>query len=85
MEPTLQESLNNIFGIASPRSTHSPADIGQSTLVTPQPKSLKNLIAEADRQFSAAQEELKRGNWAGYGEAMKRVERLLGELRNSAE
>jgi uncharacterized protein len=81
MEPTLKESLGKIFGETA---AGSKKPIEAQPLVeneTGRPRDLKSLIAEADNQFSSAQEELKRGNWAGYGEAMKRVEQLLGELK----
>ena len=35
-------------------------------------------------QFEIGQAELKRGNWAGYGNAMREVEQLLSELGKAA-
>jgi len=90
MEATLEKSLSQIFGglkaseSAAADGTGTKATSGENISIAQQAeasKDVKSLIAETDRQYTLGQEELKRGNWAGYGEAMKRVERLLGELK----
>ena len=77
MEENLEKSLNSIFGQAL-------SQYQQKTAETPGPNvpqtDMKGLIAEASRQFDAGQQELRRGNWAGYGTAMQKVEQLLKEL-----
>jgi hypothetical protein len=84
MEPTLEKSLSLIFGGAA-----APAEKGQQAAEQPaaqQPaKDLQGLIAEAGRQFERGQEELRRGNWQGYGEAMKQVERILREMKKNVK
>jgi hypothetical protein len=86
MEPTLEKSLMQIFGGA--RNDTNSVDTSLPATrnnVSPLSTDMKSLAAEADRQFSMGQEELKRGNWAGYGEAMKKVERLLGEMKGKSK
>ena len=86
MEATLEESLLRIFG-GSPApataTTEETAPVLQPGTSKPV-SDVNQLIAEANRQFTIGQEELKRGNWSGYGEAMKKVEQLLGELGKRA-
>jgi hypothetical protein len=79
MESTLEKSLSVIFGGSlKPRQDQEPER------VKAQEPSIRDLISDADRQFTKGQDELKRGNWAGYGEAMKKVEALLREIRAKA-
>ncbi len=78
MEATLEKSLNFIFGRAiEPVQKVSDAPLTAGTV--PQ-NDLKSLVAEAGRQYETAQEELKRGNWAGYGAAMEKVKQAIKNL-----
>ncbi|MBN1979902.1 MAG: UPF0182 family protein [Chitinivibrionales bacterium] len=80
MESTLDKSLMIIFG-GVPQPTEQPVIASKQEAPTPGTDgSIKQLISEANRQFLTAQQELKQGNWAGYGEAMKNVQKLLEEL-----
>jgi uncharacterized protein len=80
MEPTLEKSLSQIFGGTKFASGENSSIVQKAEESS---KDVKSIIAEAGRQYNLGQEELKRGNWAGYGEAMKRVEQLLGELKKT--
>ncbi|MBN1128825.1 MAG: UPF0182 family protein [Chitinispirillaceae bacterium] len=84
MEQTLEISLSRIFGTAAPVK---PGKKGALSVTedTAGKVDVRMLITEADRHFTVGQEELRKGNWAGYGEAMKKVERILGELKKTAE
>jgi uncharacterized protein len=81
MEPTLEASLNAIFG-----KSIIPIDNGNNMELSTKNESpsnnLKTLISEANEQFEYAQAEIRRGNWNGYGEAMKKVEQILKEMGN---
>jgi uncharacterized membrane protein (UPF0182 family) len=82
MEPTLEKSLLQIFGGAKNATVSNDASSSSAGAeASPPSTDIKGIAAEANRQFTLGQEELKRGNWAGYGEAMKKVEKLLGELK----
>jgi uncharacterized membrane protein (UPF0182 family) len=87
MESTLEKSLLQIFGSADKITgaesvSEKAAGIDAAYKA---PDNIKTLAAEADRQFRLGQEELRRGNWAGYGEAMKKVEALIGEIQTKAK
>ena len=43
----------------------------------------KELARQALGHFSRAQELLRQGDWAGYGEELKKVEALLRETKKS--
>jgi flagellin-specific chaperone FliS len=45
------------------------------------PASIAELAAEANRHFENARRALQAGNWAQYGEDMKRVEEILAEIQ----
>jgi uncharacterized membrane protein (UPF0182 family) len=80
MEETLDQALQSIFGaqpVAAPRAPQ-PA----SAVVLPPPvKGDPSLSRQALDHFQRSQELLKQGNWAGYGEELKKVEALLKEMQ----
>lgn len=74
MEPTLKEALQNIFGPAKREET-TP---GKGT----ESRSPAQLAQEASKIYDQAMEHLKSGDWAGYGESLKELKRILDELNN---
>ncbi len=82
MEETLQQSLDAIFGVPRQNAEVQLANAQTTFLNAPPDKQadIKRLIAEANKQFEKAQDELTKKNWAGYGAAMGEVQRLLKEL-----
>jgi uncharacterized membrane protein (UPF0182 family) len=79
MEETLEQSLQKIFGA-------KPAREPTQLTSAPPPQAMKDdqpLARRALDHFQRSQEFLKQGNWAGYGEEMKKVESLLREMQNS--
>jgi len=79
MEPTLDLALERIFGegiggeqVPSPEDVQPPAE--------GIPTSNRELINEANRLFNEAQDRLKNGDWAGYGNSMKELEDVLKKL-----
>jgi len=92
MEETLEHSLARLFGgpgrgaaVASPRP---PAPGAAGTAATDRapglPAGLRELTARAAEQFARAQEMLRQGNWAAYGEQMRGLEQTLKTLRDQA-
>jgi hypothetical protein len=75
MEENLEKSLNAIFG-----NSFEPLQKNVASQAAAPQIDIKGLISEASRQFENAQTELKRGNWAGYGAALQKVEQLLKDL-----
>lgn len=74
MDQTLEGALQKIFGGRVP--TPAPAQAG----VTPRPTGIKDLAAEASRTFERMMQLQRQGDWAGYGEQMKKLEGLLKEM-----
>jgi uncharacterized membrane protein (UPF0182 family) len=75
MEETLEQSLQRIFGgkpAPAPAQLVGPAEA---------PKADGDLARQALERFQRAQELLREGNWAGYGDELKKVEALLREMQ----
>ncbi len=79
MDETLEASLAKLVGAGMP-ARPAAVEAAQSA----QPSGNKNLIDQAWQQYGRAQEFLRQGNFAGYGEEMKRLEGTLNSLRNQA-
>lgn len=81
MEPTLEMALQRVFGdigadIRPPVSPDPGDDLG-----TPVPDAtFQQLIERANHYYEDAQNKQRQGDWAGYGEAIKQLERALKEL-----
>ena len=78
MEETLEQSLQRIFG-----GKPSPQPVHQPVVATQQLTTEKELARQALGHFSRAQELLRQGDWAGYGEELKKVEGMLREMQKS--
>jgi uncharacterized membrane protein (UPF0182 family) len=74
MEETLEQSLERIFGGRSAQARVPEAREAVSKE--------KTLAKQAAEHFARAQESLRQGNWAAFGEELKRVESLLKELES---
>ena len=77
MEETLEQSLDRIFG-----SRIASAQAKAETAAPQAAGAVRNLAREALDHFSRAQESLRQGNWAAFGDELKRVEGLLKEMEN---
>ena len=78
MADTLAGALQVIFGTQTPAPAASPQPPSQAA--TGSPGNLSELIKEANRLYSEAQDRLKQGDWAGYGENLKKLEQVLQEM-----
>jgi len=88
MEETLDEALEAIFGEAAPDAgrQEQPEEPVQPTEPGELPEegpaeSMEELIASANELFERAQEALRTGNWAEYGEHLARLEEVLNRLQ----
>ncbi len=83
MQPTLAASLTEIFGAAPPSAgTGTPVTTPGTTVPTgPVSARVKSLIAQANRQFQAAQAALKAGDFSGYGAQIKALSSTLKSLQ----
>ena len=71
MEPTLAQSLNAIY--AGLPAQELPATPGM-------PAELAELAKLAQEHYTKAQDYLKEGDWAGWGEELQKMEEVLGQL-----
>ncbi|MGI6702538.1 MAG: UPF0182 family protein [Clostridia bacterium] len=93
MEETLDEALAAIFGKAGPGTRPPGIPEGQEEPGMPgEPtgpgeasegtgESLEHLIRSANHLFEEAQEALKNGNWAQYGQYLQRLEEVLKAMQ----
>ena len=80
MEETLDQALQQIFGgKPAGESPQAPAAAATAAPV----KGDQSIARQALEHFQRSQELLKQGNWAGYGEELKRVENLLKEMQKN--
>ena len=91
MGETLEKALADMFpggGIAVEEGTTSaPVVANSSNKPVSQsvvPQNIRNLIQKVGVEYSAAQQKLKAGDFAGYGVAIKAMERDLADLRRAA-
>jgi len=83
MAPTLSEALAMIFGAApqtgpaTPATGPAPPATGVPTTTSAQ---VRALIAQANKQFNAAQDALRAGDFAEYGRQMKALQSTLQKL-----
>ena len=82
MEETLEEGLRLLFGGASAAAPSPPGEeAGPAVAAEPGVRPMAELIEEAGRAFDRAMEAQRAGDWARYGEEMRRVGELLRQLR----
>jgi len=84
MEETLDRALASVF---SETPSEPRADVA-AQIVSPAPKggdaTVSDLVSEAVDRFRKAQERLKAGDFAGYGQEVKELEGALERLREKA-
>jgi uncharacterized membrane protein (UPF0182 family) len=75
MEETLEQSLQRIFtgrGVRETAQAAAPPEVVKGD---------KSLASRALDHYNRSQELLRQGNWAGYGEELRRLEALLKEMQ----
>jgi len=73
--------MSPVAGV-EPGPTAAPGEPAQPAAVASGAAgSVAQLAAEASRHFENARRALQNGNWALYGEEMKRVEEILAEIQ----
>jgi hypothetical protein len=85
MEENLEASLTNIFGSPGRRPVVARAEAPAGPATVPvRDVSVRGLADQAWQQYSRAQDHLRQGNFAAYGEEIKRLEGTLKSLRDQA-
>ena len=85
MEPSLELALARIFGEGVSAEAQGPAG-EPGTVEQPQTAaSVRELAQRANQLYDEAQERLKAGDWAGYGDSLAKLKQTLNELAGQAE
>jgi hypothetical protein len=86
MEENLEASLAQLFGSAGRPQPAARADIAVAVGPpgTARDTNVRGLVDQALQQYGRAQEMLRQGNFAGYGDEIKRLETTLKALRERA-
>jgi uncharacterized protein len=85
MEPSLDEALNAIFGGNATGATETagagsaPATSSSGPAKTV-PASLENLIQQANQHYEKAQQDLRQGDWNGYGQEIQKLGEVLKQM-----
>ena len=86
MEENLEASLAQIFGSPGKAPALARAEPAPAPGRPPAPEaSVRGLVDQAWQQYGRAQDFLRQGNFAGYGEEIKRLEGTLKTLRERAK
>ena len=77
MQPSLEDALNTIFSgtanaPAEPAGATAPAASAASTKTLP--AALETLIQQANQHYERAQQDLRKGDWNGYGQEIGELE-----------
>jgi uncharacterized membrane protein (UPF0182 family) len=85
MEENLEASLSQLFGAAGRGAVVARAEAAPAPRPAPgREGTVRQLADQAWQQYSRAQDLLRQGNFAGYGEEVKRLEGTLKVLRERA-
>jgi uncharacterized membrane protein (UPF0182 family) len=84
MEETLGQGLARLFGgdvgLDTPRSEEAPMDATVAT--TPADASVADLVNQLSERYENAVAAQRAGDWATYGEELRRIGELLRQLRD---
>jgi uncharacterized membrane protein (UPF0182 family) len=85
MEETLEASLVRIFGGELPSPTDIPAAPAspQITEAAAESQEAPNLLQRAKESYDRALQAQRRGDWASYGEEIRRLGEILNDLQKS--
>lgn len=88
MEPSLDQALDAIFGAsAAPTTTEAAAPAATSAgvalpaAVKGIPANVQTMIEQANQHYENAQQDLRKGDWAGYGQELKALGQVLQKMR----
>jgi uncharacterized protein len=82
MEPTLDESLNSLFGMPQPQAVAKEGRVVQTVGAAAEVTTLPSDFGQARIQFDDAQKAMQQGDWDKFGKAMEALKRLLANPAN---
>lgn len=80
MEPSLDEALIRLFGKGKPQtpaSSGAPADVAE--------KNIQQLAQQAREVYDRANELLRQGDWAGYGDNINKLNDVINKMQEIAK
>lgn len=85
MAETLDGALNALFGGTGQAriTSDAPVTAAGATPTAAAALNIQGLLSEAQQHYEAAINAQRDGNWAKYGEEIKALGRVLGQLRNA--
>ncbi|MGQ9615964.1 MAG: UPF0182 family membrane protein [Spirochaetota bacterium] len=81
---TLEDALYQVFGAKKPSVAEEKVALKPEE-VAPPTRSIRELILRAQNAYTEAQKNLREGDFAGYGERVKELERILNQLAEQTE
>jgi hypothetical protein len=84
MGNNLEDALAKVFGTAGEKSARKAESIVTEKGVT-EVRSAKGLIEQAGAYYDEAQQRLKNGDFAGYGESVRRLGDVLKKLETQVK
>jgi uncharacterized protein len=86
MEPSLEGALNAIFGgnagapVETAQAGSAQPAASSSTLSKAIPATLESLIRQANEHYEKAQQDLRQGDWSGYGQEIEKLGEILKQM-----
>ena len=80
MEPSLEDALNAIFSGNKSGTAEAASSGARRRPLRPRQESLlqsRTSIQQANQHYEAAQQDLRQGNWAGYGQEIQKLGEIL--------
>jgi uncharacterized membrane protein (UPF0182 family) len=88
MEPTLEQALDRLFGSGAaegpPVKRPAASTTGAAPVSPPVSESLRAMLDEAKVHFDRATAAQRAGDWATYGDEIKRLGEILSRTESQA-
>jgi len=82
MEENLELALQRLFGSRKAGAVTTTTAGAPAAAAAPGRASVKELAAEAMKTYQRSVDMQRQGNWAGYGEEIRKLEQLLKKMAN---
>ncbi|MCB5908780.1 UPF0182 family membrane protein [Streptomyces pinistramenti] len=84
LENSLEDALDVVFGKKSPSTGTEPPDNGQTTQ-PPVNQTVQEVLGDAQKAYEAGEKARVSGDWAGYGQAQKKLKEALDRAAAAEE
>jgi uncharacterized membrane protein (UPF0182 family) len=80
MEPTLEEALTQLFGKGTTKPPATPGDDQEPGAPQETADTIQDLARQARQYYDQANERLREGDWAGYGQSINRLNEIIKRM-----